>query len=244
MSCEVPQHIVSCVAALDASTAQVNMRANCFHLLRNQMLLTILRSYKMHEQRRPLSGARILYMMIDIWAADVPGLNLLQGPQGTITAGRARTATRPPLRRRSATSRGHWPPTGLLKTSCIVTLEAQLDAVHIDLMEPLRVERSVADTKHSVQEELFSQHGRLTINKLNDMAGCLQDRVEHRLSELHATLHKQIYEAHVRVGARKQELNALKELHDRAEARAAQLGVVISFCIATSRSLSARVEQT
>lgn len=121
-------------------------------------------------------------------------------------------------------------------SSRVEAFESQFNSVRFDFTESLRVERSVADTKHSVQEEFFGQHQRLAISKLNDMAGCIQDRFEHRLQGLHATLHEPNEEVQLRVDTEQHELNALKEKHERVEARAALLGVVISSCVATARA--------
>lgn len=53
-----------------------------------------------------------------------------------------------------------------------------------EFLESLRSERHVADVKHDSFEAF-------TKSQLNDMSGCIQDKVEHRLSELHRTVHTQ-----------------------------------------------------
>lgn len=76
----------------------------------------------------------------------------------------------------------------------IEAIEALVTSLQVDLFESLRSERQAGDVRDSSLEEL-------TRSKLEDMAGCLQDRVEGRLSSLHQVLHAQVEEVHVRADA-------------------------------------------
>lgn len=75
------------------------------------------------------------------------------------------------------------------------------------------------------------------------MSGCIQDRVENRLSELRKVVHTQIEEVHVRVDEFDSGLRCATDWLRQAEERAAQLGVVLSSCLATSRTLPSRMDQ-
>lgn len=86
----------------------------------------------------------------------------------------------------------------------------------------LRSERQVADVNHNSVEEL-------TKAKFNDMSGCIQDRVEDRLSALHQTSHAQIEKGNVRVDAADVALGVVESQVARLESRSAQLGVVTSW---------------
>lgn len=73
------------------------------------------------------------------------------------------------------------------------------------------------------------------------MAGCLQDRVEGRLSELHQALHTQVEEVHITVDECQLKETAIDEALAKVSSRAAQVGVVTCSCLATLRALDARV---
>lgn len=72
------------------------------------------------------------------------------------------------------------------------------------------------------------------------MAGCLQGKLENRLSELHATLHEQIEEVHLRCDPQQR---AHEEATASLSSRAAQLGVVVSSGLASNRSVDEELSQ-
>lgn len=75
-----------------------------------------------------------------------------------------------------------------------------------------RLETVVEDVSNrSDWEEPLRLHQGLAKSKLGDMAGCLQGRVEARLSQLHATLHEQIEKAHLRADSQQRELYAAEQ---------------------------------
>lgn len=121
-------------------------------------------------------------------------------------------------------------------THTVQSLTKQVDNIHRDVLETPRSERQVADVRHSSHEEL-------TKSKLNDMPGCIQDRVEDRLSELHKFVHTQVEEVHVRVDEFDNGFRCASDRLCQAEERAARFGVVLSSCLATSRTLTSRMDQ-
>lgn len=122
-------------------------------------------------------------------------------------------------------------------------MEIQVAAIHTDLIESVRIECNVADNKHASLEASLERHRALTKAKLNDMLGCILDHVEHRLRELHATVHEQTEEVHLRVDAQQLELATFAEKLESIESRLSQLGAVTSSCLATARSLCERVNK-
>lgn len=107
----------------------------------------------------------------------------------------------------------------------------------------MQIERNAIDTKYSAWEEKLQSFQDLAKSKVNDMAGCLQDKVEERLSSLHGDLHEQIEETHQRIDAQADKMSEFDELSQASQARAAQLGTVISSCLASIRSITARLDQ-
>lgn len=91
--------------------------------------------------------------------------------------------------------------------------------------------------------ERFTAHQLLMQEKCTDMAGCIQDKVENRLSELHGVVHNQIEAAHIRIGPLESQASSHMDLIQKLEARARQLGVVTSASLATTRTAVDRIDR-
>lgn len=75
------------------------------------------------------------------------------------------------------------------------------------------------------------------------MEGCIQDIDENRLSALHEVVDEQIEEIHQRIDAQGDKMAALDELSKHNQGRAAQLGLVVSSCMASIHTLTDRLNQ-
>lgn len=122
-------------------------------------------------------------------------------------------------------------------------VEKHATTIHIDVLEALHCEQRAADSHYrSATEELRRLHAE-TKHGVEDMAGCIQDKVENRLSELHSVVHTQIEEVHERVDATDRLISEGAAHRDAAASRVAQLGVVVSSCLASIWVASSRVDK-
>lgn len=122
-------------------------------------------------------------------------------------------------------------------------VEKHATTIHADVFESLQCEQRAATLRYSsATEELRRIHDD-TKRGVEDMAGCIQDKVENRMSELHSVVHTQIEEVHERVDEIDRLLLDGAAQRDAAAARGAQLGIVVSSCLAATRTIVGRLDK-
>lgn len=109
-------------------------------------------------------------------------------------------------------------------------LEKHATIIHADVLGSLEREQRAADLRYRSATEVLQRIHEETKRGVEDMAGCIQDKVENSLSEFHSVVHTD------RRGPRYIPDNFAHR--DVAANRVAQLGLVVSSCFASIRSIS------